>query len=152
VAELIPDHDHVSRLLFEPSMRVDLNLIWPLIFQFPSNQGQVESVIWRAKTPQIGTVHSLGCAKQSSDRNKGKHRSTYFGAITGNVGEIRALKSAGASFTVVHVPSEGKEHAHVGFSPGATKGERNALKVLLGSKFGPVATHTCPMEDQQSLA
>jgi hypothetical protein len=143
VAEPIPDPDHVSRLLFEPSMRIDLNLQWPLIFQFPSDQGQVESVVWRAKAPDVESVHSFGCTKQASDRSKGRLKSTYFGAITGNVGEIRSLNSAGASFTVTHVPSEGDEHAHVGFSAGATKGQRNALKVLLGSKFGSVEAHTC---------
>jgi hypothetical protein len=143
VPEQILDHDQVSRLLFEPSMRVDQNLIWPLIFQFPSDQGRVESVVWRAKAIEIDTVHNFGCAKQVSDRSRGKLNSTYFGAITGNVGEIRSLRSAGASFTVIHVPSEGDEHAHVGFSPGATKVERNALKVLLGSKFSPVEAHSC---------
>jgi hypothetical protein len=143
VAEQIPDHDHVSRLLFEPSMRVDLDLLWPLIFQFPSDQGRVESVVWRAKAIELGTVHGLGCEKQMSDRGKGKLTSTYFGAITGNVGEIRSIRSAGASFTVIHVPEEGDEHAHVGFSPGATKSERNALKFLHREKFGPLEAHAC---------
>jgi hypothetical protein len=79
-----------------------------------------------------------------SDRGKGKLASTYLGAITGNVGEIRSIRSASASFTVIHVPEEGDEHAHVGFSPGATKSERNALKFLLREKFGHLEAHACP--------
>ena len=144
MAERIPDQDHVSRLLFEPLMRINSDLMWPLVFQFPSDQGRVESVVWRAKAIEIDAVHRLGCEKQASDRSKGRVKSTYFGAITGNIGDIRSIRSAGAFFTVTHVPEEGEEHAHVGFSPGATKVERNALKFLLGAKFGPVEAHACP--------
>lgn len=84
--ETIPDQDAVSRLLFEPSMRrEDTDLFWEATFQFPSDQGQVESVVWRAKVIPISGVHAFGCAKQASDRAKGKHKSTYFGAITGTL-------------------------------------------------------------------
>jgi hypothetical protein len=81
---------------------------------------------------------------QAADREKGR-TSTYIGAITGNVGAIRALRSAsGKSFTVRHVPDEGEEHAHVGFSPDAKKNDRNQLKFLLSSRFGPLENHSCP--------
>jgi hypothetical protein len=122
----------------------DKDLIWHNIFQFPSDGGQVESVIWRAKAPDLDVVHKFGCEKQASDRAKGRARSTYIGAITGNVGEIRSLKNGAASLTVVYKPDEGDAHAHVGFTPNATKADRNALKVLLRSKFGPLEAHTCP--------
>jgi hypothetical protein len=143
--EDIPDPDMVSRLLFEPSMRAeDKDLIWANLFQFPSDQGQCESVVWRKYAVDIQDVHVMGCAKQTSDRSKGRHRSTYFGAITGNVGDIRSIRSpSGASLTIVQVPDEGAAHAHVGFSPGCNKNDRNSLKFLLKSKFGPLEAHTC---------
>jgi hypothetical protein len=123
----------------------DEDLVWQSIFQFPSDQGQCESVVWRAKAVDIADVHALGCTKQVSDRTKGNLRSTYFGAVTGNVGEIRAIRSAtGAFLTIVHVPSEGEAHAHVGFSPGTNKNDRSSLKVQLRSKFGPLEPHSCP--------
>jgi hypothetical protein len=142
--EAIPDQCTVSRLLFEPSMRrEDEDLIWKNIFQFPSDQGQVESVVWRAKVADIKEVHSRGCLKQAADRAK-QRSSTYIGAITGNVGAIRALRSGtGKSLTVRHFPNEGDEHAHVGFSPDATKSDRNQLKFLLRSMFGPLEKHLC---------
>ena len=144
--ENIPDDDFVSRLLFDPSMRnEDRDLIWPAIFQFPSDQGQCESVIWRGKVASIAEVHTLGCAKQVSDRSKGRSKSTYFGAITGNVGTVRALRSAtGKFFEVVHKPDEGEEHAHMTFSAGTSKNDRNSLKLLLNSAFGPLEPHACP--------
>jgi hypothetical protein len=143
--ETIPDQDAVSRLLFEPSMRrEDKDLFWENIFQFPSDQGQVESVIWRAKVVPISGVHALGCAKQASDRTKGKNNSAYFGAMTGNVGAIRALRSpTGKFFTVKHVPTEGEEHSHIGFSEGASKNDRNGLKFQLRWVFGALEPHAC---------
>jgi hypothetical protein len=147
VAEAIPDSDAVSRLLFDPLMgREDEDLIWKNVFQFPTADGQTESVVWRKYAVLIDDAHKLGCAKQSSDRQKEKgRRSTYFGSITGNVGEIRSLKSAsGISFTVEHIPQDGLEHAHIGFTPGSQKNDRNSLKVLLQGKFGGVEPHRCP--------
>jgi len=100
----------------------DKDLIWPNILQFPSADGQVESVVWRRHAPQIEDVHKLGCEKQKNDRAKGRTSSTYFGAITGNVGDIKSVKSkSGISLTVVPAPYEGVHHAHLGFSAGSTK-------------------------------
>jgi hypothetical protein len=146
VPEVIPDPDMVSRLLFEPSMRgADRELFWEGIFQFPSDAGRCESVVWRKYAKDIANVHEKGCEKQSSDRSHGKNKSTYFGAITGNVGDIRSIRSAsGIYLTVEHVPDEGIFHAHVGFSPGSKKNDRSTLKVLLKAKFGPVEGHACP--------
>jgi hypothetical protein len=137
-AEEIPDSDDVSRLLFEPSMRVDQDIIWSNVFQFPSDGGQVESVVWRKYAAAIDDVHALGCNVQSTMREKGRS-STYIGAITGNVGAIRSLKSPnGVSFTVVHHPPEGQAHAHIGFTAGSGKSDRNSLKVRLRSVFGGI--------------
>jgi hypothetical protein len=145
VPEIIPDPDMISRLLFEPGMRdSDQDIFWDGVFQFPSDAGNCESVVWRKYAATIAEVHAMGCAKQISDRDNGRVRSTYFGAITGIVGDIRSMKSAcGISFTVVHVPAEGIFHAHIGFSPGSKKNDRSELKVLLRSKFGQVESHTC---------
>ena len=143
--EIIPDLDSVSRLLFEPSMRrEDQDIFWENVFQFPTAAGGCESVIWRQYAVSISDVHGLGCEKQTADRNKGRNQSTYFGAITGNVGEIRAIRSAsGIGFTIVHVPGDGVFHAHVAFSPGSKKNDRAELKVLLRSKFGALEAHAC---------
>lgn len=146
MAELIPDSDDVSRLLFEPVMRVDKDLIWENVFQFPTSGGQTESLVWRKYAATIADVHVLGCANQSAARQKGK-KATYFGAISGNVEDIRSLKSAnGVSFTIDHFPNEGLEHAHIGFTAGSQKNDRNSLKVLLRGKFGAIETHTCPAD------
>jgi hypothetical protein len=143
--EIIPDPEMVSRLLFEPSMRrEDENIFWENVFQFPTAAGGCESVIWRKYAMTVADVHNLGCEKQTSDRNKGRHQTTYFGAITGNVGEIKAIRSAnGICFTIVHVPDEGVFHAHVAFSPGSKKNDRTELKVLLRSKFSALEAHAC---------
>jgi hypothetical protein len=145
VAEPIPDTDEVSRLLFEPFMRPeDSDILWENVFQFPDSGGRTESVVWRKYASTIVEVHALGCIRQSWARDKGRN-STYFGAITGNAGEIRSLKSAsGVSFTIEQVPSEGQEHAHIGFTSGSEKNDRNSLKVLLQGKFGALEPHSCP--------
>jgi hypothetical protein len=143
--EIISDPEMVSRLLFEPSMRrEDAEIFWENVFQFPSAAGSCESLIWRKYAVAIADVHGLGCEKQKADRKKGRDQSTYFGAITGNVGDIKAIRSAGGiGFTIVHVPDEGIFHAHVAFSPGSKKNDRSELKVLLRSKFGRLESHKC---------
>lgn len=145
VPETIPDPDMVSRLLFDPGMRnEDKDLFWENIFQFPSNAGNCESVVWRKYAVAIENVHAIGCEKQKSDRSKGRDKSAYFGGLTGRVGDIRAIRSAGGIvFTVLHVPDEGVYHAHIGFSPGSKKTDRSEMKVLLRDKFGPIEAHTC---------
>lgn len=144
--ESIPDSDEVSRLLYEPGMRAaSRDLFWNNVFQFPSDAGGCESVVWRKYAATIEDTHSIGCEKQASDRAKGRARSTYFGAITGNVGEIRSIKSTrGIGLVVEHAPSEGQFHAHLGFAPGSQKNDRTELKVMLKSKFGSVEAHLCP--------
>jgi hypothetical protein len=145
VPEIIPDSDMVSRLLFEPSMRPKDDILWENVFQFPSKDGNLESVIWRKYAVSIYDVHTQGCAKQISDRQKGNVRSTYFGAMTGNAGSIRKIRSAGGIFfIIVQFPAEGQSHAHIGFSPNSTKIDRGELKVLLKKEFGPLEPHVCP--------
>jgi hypothetical protein len=122
----------------------DKDLFWENVFQFPTSGGLVESLIWRKYAAALSEVHVLGCVRQTSARADGKN-STYFGSITGNVGDIRSLKSAnGISFTLDHIPTEGQEHAHIGFTPGSLKNDRNTLKVLLKGIFGALEPHTCP--------
>jgi hypothetical protein len=144
----IEDPDMVSRLLFEPGMRSqDNDLHWENVFQFPTVDGNVESVIWRKHAISIEDVHRHGCEKQKNDRAKGRSKSTYFGAITGNVGDIRSLQSSGGiRFVVNYVPKEGKAHAHIGFSPGSKKNDRNELKFVLRAKFGNLEPHACENE------
>jgi len=142
----IPDDDLVARLVFDPWMRSeDKDLIWANVFQFPTEDGKVESVVWRRHAPAISDVHTHGCEKQASDRGKGKSRSTYVGAITGMVEDIKSCKSkSGSCFTVDPDPTQGIHHVHLGFSAGSTKADRSELKVILRSKFGALEPHSCP--------
>jgi hypothetical protein len=123
----------------------DKDLIWPNIFQFPSADGQVESLVWRRHAPKIEDVHRIGCEKQRNDRAKGRANSTYFGAITGNVGDIKTVKSkSGKSFTIVHAPEQGVHHAHLGFSEGSTKADRTELKVEMSRSLLNIAKRPLP--------
>ena len=144
MSEIIPDSDTISRLLFEPFMRPEeQDIIWKNVFQFSSKHGALESVVWRRYAPTIESVHGLGCKKQTSDRVALK-QSTYFGAISACVADIKTIKSAnGISFTVEHAPGEGIWHAHIGFSAGSNKNDRNSMKLLLKAKFSPVECHSC---------
>jgi hypothetical protein len=123
----------------------DRDLFWENVFQFPSNAGRCESLVWRKYAVAIDETHDLGCNKQASDRAQGRDRSVYFGAITGNAGEIRSLRSTrGIGLVIDHVPAEGIFHAHLGFSPGSEKNDRTELKAILRLKFGEVEGHQCP--------
>ena len=55
-------------------------LIWQMVFEFPSDDGYAESVIWRRYSAAIGEVHGVGCEKQRTDRGTGKP-TKYIGAI-----------------------------------------------------------------------
>jgi hypothetical protein len=147
VPESIPGADNVSRHLFAPGMGFpDGNLVWDNVFMFKTERNFKESVVWRKYAPKICDVHVLGCVKQTADRANGKNCS-YFGALTGNVDEIRRIRSkTGAYFEVIHVPVEGIHHAEIGYSHdrALTKNDKAELKSEIRRKFHDRADHRCP--------
>lgn len=145
--EAVPDGDGVSRHLFAPGMgSFQSDLVWDAVFMFRSDRGCAESLVWRKYAPTIEDVHALGCDKQSSDRNAGKNI-TYFGALSANVGTIRALRSLnGFRFYVEHEPVEGQHHLHIGYfdHQKLSKNDKTELRKLLRDRFSERSDHVCP--------
>jgi hypothetical protein len=143
--ELIPDPDNVSRHLYSPFMgETGGDLVWDNVFMFPSKDGNCESVVWRKYAPELQDVHKLGCDKQRRDREAGKN-STYFGALTAQVGAIREIRSkTGARFRVEHVP-EPLHHAHISYQHDAplTKPDKTELKKLIRDTFAERSEDRC---------
>ena len=113
---------------------------------FKTDRNFTESVVWRKYAPTISHVHNFGCSKQAVDRANGKPCS-YFGALTGNVEDVRGLRSAsGARFQVLHVPREGNHHAEISYVQDRqlTKNDKTELKSAIKRKILARADHTCP--------
>jgi hypothetical protein len=148
VPEDIPGADNVSRHLFAPSMGCPGgDLIWVNVFMFKTERSYRESVVWRRYAVDIAEVHALGCAKQVADRDAGKKDCAYFGALTGNVDELRSIKSKnGAGLQVLHVPAEGFHHAEISYlhDRELTKNDKAELKDGIKKKFLARADHRCP--------
>lgn len=146
--EEVPDEDDVSRHLFAPSMgAANSDLIWPAIFMFKTERGYCESLVWRKYAEALADVHELGCIKQSNDRAAGKN-CTYFGALTANVGGVRAIRSKnGAKLSVMHHPAEGIHHVHICLVQGdrITKNDKTELKKAVQDHFSERSDHTCPL-------
>ena len=144
--EVIPDADDLSRHLYSPFMgKIGGDLVWDNVFMFPSKGNYCESFIWRKYVITIAGVHSLGCDKEFRDKAKGKN-STYIGALTGRVSEVRKLKSkGGAKFKVAHIPFEGIFHVHISFEngPNLEKSDKTELKILIRDKFSDRSGHKC---------
>ena len=145
--ENVADNDDLSRHLYSPCMgEFGGDLVWQNVFMFPTADGCCESFVWRKYAPTLADVHNLGCAKQAADRAKGKKDSTYTGALTGRVGEVRSIRGKnGARFSVEHKPKDGIHHVHVSFPPTLTKPDKTELKTLIRAKFTDRAGHTCPV-------
>jgi hypothetical protein len=112
---------------------------------FKTERNYKESVVWRKYAPTIAEMHAHGCAKQAADREAGKN-CTYLGALTGNVDEVRTIRSKnGARFEVLHVPTEGIHHAEIGYlhDRQLTKNDKAELKDGLKKKFLVRDDYTC---------
>lgn len=146
--QIFDDH-MVSRSVFDPPMGKDLaNLVWREVFQFPSDNQQCESVIWRKFAPKITRVHRIECRRQRVLRAKGRKK-TYTGALTACVGRIREFRNPNNhGFLVSHEPSEGIHHVHIQYqvSPNnpLTRSDKNELKFALKVIFDDRSPHTCP--------
>jgi hypothetical protein len=150
VPDDIPDQEDVSRHLFAPSMgEWGSDLIWHVVFMFKTERNYCESVVWRRYASTLADVHKLGCDKQRVDRADGKS-STYFGAITGNVGRIRGIRSKnGARFQIVHAPEEGIHHAHISYAGDVSpsKNDKAELKSKIRREFPDRSEHVCIEEE-----
>jgi len=120
-------------------------LIWQNVFMFRTEHNCCESLAWRKYAPSIADVHNLGCSKQRNDRAAGRN-STYFGALTGNAGNVRNLRSKnGGRFEILHAPDEGIHHVHITFQnvERLTKSDKTELKVLIRGQFAARSEHQC---------
>lgn len=159
--EHVPNEDRIARWLFEPPEIYNdaKELLWLEIFRFPSRRGSCESVVWFRYAKTMREVHRLACDREKALLREGKSRN-YLGALTGNVGQIRRVRSRnGHGFTVSHEPSEGQHHAHICYVPTAgstldslTKNDKKELRYSLGKVFGNLARHTCPREKTSGRA
>lgn len=144
--EQIPDSDDLSRHIdFPHKYRSDEDLIWPNVFEFPN--GNKESLVWRKYKPTIEEVHGLGCEREAA-KKASKPEWSYKGAITTTAGSIRSIKSKrGHGFKVAHEPIEGIYHAEIerANDPDApfNKNDKNELRDMLKSAFGPLEPYSC---------
>ena len=160
--ERVPNEDRVTRWLFEPPEVYNdaKGLLWLEIFRFPSGRGSCKSVVWRRYAKTMRVVHRLACDREKALLREGKSKK-YLGALTGNVDQIRRVRSRyGHGFTVSHEPSEGPHHAHICYAPTAgstleslTKTDKQELRYSLGKVFGNnLDRHKCPPEKTSGRA
>jgi hypothetical protein len=147
--EAIPDEDEVSRHIDSPLRfsAAEQRLIERQVFQFPSDDGNRESLIWRKYKPTLAELHAMGCERQAHKRTTNPGW-TYEGAITIVVGAIRQLRNRmGNGFVVEHDPEEGTHHVTIRFSIpegyGLKKAEKSELKDMLVRAFRPIDRHSC---------
>ncbi len=140
----ISDNDNVSRAFFTPRMGTLSNLKWDEIFQFPSEQGSRESVIWRAvlQSDNCVHIHNLAHIKNKKLSNPSFNQN-YLGFFTSTVVNIRSKKTdRGHTFSVYHAPNEGEYHAEISVvvASGLTKLSRNDkidVRVIMQKLFKP---------------
>jgi hypothetical protein len=141
MAEHIPDHESISRLIYWPTMYDDYKgLIWEIIFQFPSRP--CESTVWRRYAPQENDVHHIGEDVEAVKRQRNPQLS-YKGYKSAIVGDVRSIKTArGHGFVVNHEPDAGLHHSEICFkaadregADALNKNDRNELKLLLRKAF-----------------
>ena len=147
--EAIPHEDEVSRYIDSPLRfsAAERKLIETNIFQFPSADGNRESLIWRKYKPTLAELHAMGCARQAQKRVQNSTW-TYEGAITAVVGAVRRLRnSRGNGFVVEHDPEEGIHHVTIRFlrreGYELRRAEKSELKDMLVKVFRPIDRHSC---------
>lgn len=148
--EEIPDEDLVRRHIDSPHKwnADEAKLVDDNVFQFPSADGEVESLVWSRYKPAVGDVHAMGCDKQAQKRAAGKTAWTYIGAMTASAGLIRSIRTVdGHGFELEHAPAEGVWHVHISYmrrdGQKLNKPQKNDLKEHLRKAFGAVDHHVC---------
>jgi hypothetical protein len=87
--------------------------IWHEIFEFPSEDGKTESVVWRVLCLDDESVHEVGKRREARKLREGNNI-LYIGFVTSAVGPIRRRTTRrGHGFIVYHCPSieEGAWHS-----------------------------------------
>lgn len=151
--EIVPNEDHVSRHVDSP-LRFDTQqaaLRVLTVFEFPSADGDTDSLVWRKYKPTLAEVHEMGCARQMQKRTaKVGSTWTYEGAITTTAGAIRAIANRnGCGFLIEHDPSDGQGDHHLKIGYRVPEGhalgpaEKQELKRLLVGAFAPMERHNC---------
>ena len=147
--EAIPDDDEVSRHIDSPFRfsSAERKLIERNVFEFPSADGNRESLVWRKYKPTIAELHVMGCERQAHKRRTNSDW-TYEGAITIVVGVARQLRnSRGHVFLVEHDLEEGIHHVSIFFfhpeGYELKKADKSELKDMLVKAFGPIERHSC---------
>ena len=112
--ELLENGDLVSRSLFRPRMLSGQDeFVWKNIFEFPSDAGRAESVIWRKYAVSDLEAHDIGqlIARYKTET---KPDFSYAGFLTAEAGRIRgSTTKRGHKFELMHAPNEGRWHVHV---------------------------------------
>ncbi len=111
----ISDNDKLSRAYFTPRMGNENGYIWQQIFEFPSNYGLKESVIWRYILQQDDCVHTHNLKHLEAKKLKNPLlNESYSGFFTATAQSIRSeTTSIGHGFDVYHAPAEGNWHAEI---------------------------------------
>lgn len=147
--EAIPNEDEVSRHIDSPFRfsSTERKVIEISVFEFPSAEGNRESLVWRKYKPTLAELHVMGCERQAHKRAT-RSDWTYEGAITIVVGVARQLQNGrGHRFLIEHDPQEGIHHVSVRlFHPEGRelkKADKTELKDMLVKAFGPMDPHSC---------
>ena len=143
-AMVVSDGELVTRHLFAPSMGetpAESELRWPNVFQFSSQHGGFESLVWRRYAPDDNCVDSLGRQSANQAARLGRNKK-YMGSRTAKSAEIHLIRNKnGHGFNLLHAPEEGIHHAHIGFRESTdlplTKADKSELKVMLRKYFYP---------------
>lgn len=100
----------MSRAIIKPRMMAGADsLVWNEIFQFTSNSGRVESLIWMQIAVCEKCVHVLGLRIQGDRPTK-----QYAGFLRSDVSTISASRTVrGHWFSLSHKPDEGEWHVHI---------------------------------------
>ncbi len=149
----IEDNDCLSRLLYEPAQILPGSsyYIRDKLFEFPSNAGRLESLVWRKKCLTSYDVNSLGCEQETLRINKASHYRGYVSAIASQIRNIR-LKN-GHKLLVFHSPEEGDWHVHIHFCTNGTpsKPDKSDVRAALEKIFVDFVEQSCPPQAAYSV-
>lgn len=143
--EPIPDVDELGRLIYFPVMYRDSeDLVFGSVFQFPTDQGNCECLVWSKYAPIPAGMHEIGFRDLEIKKER-RANARYDGFKLVTAGHVRNLQTTtGHGFNLIHEPAEGDYHALVSFRIAANtnfnKSEKNDLKARLFQALGPLVS------------
>jgi hypothetical protein len=138
----VADDDFVSRHIYSPRMGSASAFVWHQVFEFPSDDGRRESVVWRKVARLDDEVHEIGLKKAAAEALVGK-AIDYIGFLTSLVEPIRTRRTTrGHYFEVRYAPDEGKWHCEIRVVvaddiPNLTKGDKSDIREIMKELFEP---------------